>query len=45
MCHPKEGRDLRARNCSVGNQCVTGAGRFRLIARVRKSEKLSRGCD
>lgn len=45
MCYTKEGKGLRAYSFGFENQRVTGVGGFRLIACVRKKEKLRHGCN
>lgn len=45
MCYTKEGKDSRAYSFGFENPHVTGMGGFRLIACVRKNEKLRHGCN
>lgn len=45
VCYTKEGKDSRAHSFGFENQCMTGMGGFRLIACVRKNEKLRHRCN
>lgn len=46
-CHVphKRRQGFKGISFSFGNQCVTGVGGFRLIACVRKNEKLNHRCN